>query len=281
MTKALPASARFGDPVGSPALPGFTAALPPDLASHRIPSEQATRDGSVPPVWDFDVSKRLEHGERRFDIHVSCLSHARRLVMFGPSGAGKSQTLKMLAGLVRPDAGHIRIGGDLLYSAMRSPASTHGRRIDLSPQRRRLAFLFQDYALFPHLTVEQNVAFSLSRSWINPTRRSAAVRHPEVERWITAFDLDAVRQLHPQQLSGGQRQRTALARALVGQPRAILLDEPFAALDRALRHRLRDELAELQAQLSIPILTITHDEDDVKALADDVVVLEAGKVRSP
>ena len=221
-------------------------------------------------IWDLDLAKRLPHRERPFDLHVHCRSDAMRLVLFGPSGAGKSQTLKMIAGLVRPDRGHLRLAGTTLFD--------HGAGVDLSPQSRRLAYVFQDYALFPHLTVQQNIAFGLHRGWRNPPRRLTPPAHEAVERWLRAFELEALAQHLPQQLSGGQRQRTALARALVAEPQALLLDEPFAALDRALCLRLRDELVDLQAQLRVPMLLITHDEDDVRALADEVVQLAAGRV---
>ena len=153
--------------------------------------------------------------------------------------------------------------------------------IDLSPQQRRLAFVFQDYALFPHLTVRQNIAFARQprgRGWLNPTR---GVADAAVDRWVEAFHLQAVAGHYPHQISGGQRQRTALARALVNDPAALLLDEPFAALDKGLRQHLRDELRELQAQLRIPMLLITHDDDDVRLLADEVVHLRAGRVVRP
>jgi molybdate transport system ATP-binding protein len=218
-------------------------------------------------IWEVEIAKRLQHGGSRFDLQVSFASAARRLVLFGPSGAGKTQTLKAIAGLVRPDRGHVRVAGTTLF------ASAEG--IDLSPRRRHLAYVFQDYALFPHLSVRQNIAFALRAGWLNPPRR---LRDGAVERWIESFRLQPVADHHPHQISGGQRQRTALARALVNEPTALLLDEPFAALDRALRQRLREELAELQVALQIPMLTITHDDEDVRALADEVVHLRAGRV---
>ncbi len=218
-------------------------------------------------IWDVDFSKRLQHGESRFELHVRFASDATRLVLFGPSGAGKTQSLKVLAGIVRTDRGHGRIAGQTLFD--------DGRGVHLSARARRLGYVFQDYALFPHLTVLQNIAFARRAGWANPPN---ALRDAAVERWLDAFHLQPVAKHYPHQISGGQRQRTALARALVNSPTALLLDEPFAALDLALRQRLRDELAELQAQLRIPMLLITHDDDDVRQLADDVVHLRAGRV---
>ena len=153
--------------------------------------------------------------------------------------------------------------------------STAWRGIRLSPQERRLACVFQDYALFPHLTVRQNIAFARRTGWLNPSPR---LRDESVDRWIAAFHLESVVGHFPHQISGGQRQRTALARALVNEPTALLLDEPFAALDRSLRQRLRGELKDLQSQLRLPMLLITHDDEDVRMLGDQVVHLHAGQV---
>jgi molybdate transport system ATP-binding protein len=224
-------------------------------------------------IWDVTLRKQLRHGESRFDLDVAFASDASRLVLFGPSGAGKTQTLKMLAGIVRPDRGRVVIAGRVLYD--------DASGVHLTPQQRRLAYMFQDYALFPHLNVRQNIAFARQRAgrgWLNPPRGLA---DEAVDRWIDAFDLQAIAGHYPHQISGGQRQRTALARALVLEPTALLLDEPFAALDRGLRQSLREELRELQAQVGLPMLLITHDEDDVEALADEVVHVLAGHVAAP
>ena len=220
-------------------------------------------------IWQLDFAKRLQHGSSRFDLRVAFESGAQRLVLFGPSGAGKTQTLKVIAGLVRADSGHVRVAGRTLFSG------SHG--VDLSPQQRQLAYVFQDYALFPHLTVRQNIAFARRGGWINPPRR---LRDEPAERWIETFRLQSVADHFPHQISGGQRQRTALARALMNNPSALLLDEPFAALDKGLRQRLREDLAGLQRELQIPMLLITHDDDDVRSLADQVVHLRAGQVVS-
>jgi molybdate transport system ATP-binding protein len=218
-------------------------------------------------TWDVAIHKQLGHAGHRFVLDVAFRSDARRLVLFGRSGMGKTLTLKAIAGLSKPDAGHVRLDGDLLFDA--------GRAIDLPPQRRNMAYLFQEYALFPHLTVLQNVAFGLRPGWRNPSRR---FEHESVARWLQAFELEPQARRYPHELSGGQRQRTALARALVSNPRALLLDEPFAALDAQLRSKLRDQLSELQRGLGIPMILITHDPADVQAFADEVIHLDGGRV---
>jgi molybdate transport system ATP-binding protein len=217
-------------------------------------------------IWDIELRKQYATGKRRFTLDVCLRSDARRLVLFGPSGAGKSQTLMMIAGLGTADEGHVRLQGATLFDRRAG--------IDIRPQQRGLGYVFQDYALFPHLTVLQNIAFALHRGLVNPKRH---VQDAAVSRWIEAFRLEPVVHQYPDQLSGGQRQRTALARALVASPRALLLDEPFAALDRALRKHLREELATLQAQLDIPLILITHDEEDVDCFADAVIHIQDGR----
>ncbi|WP_397475305.1 ATP-binding cassette domain-containing protein [Pusillimonas sp.] len=217
-------------------------------------------------IWDVDLRHHFEGRTHRFELNAQFCSDTDKLVLFGPSGAGKSVILKMIAGLETPGAGHVRLHGDILFD--------RSQGVNLSPQSRGLAYVFQHYALFPHLTVIQNIAFGLHRGFTNPRR---SVRHEAVQRWIEAFHLESAANQYPEQLSGGQRQRTALARALVAQPRALLLDEPFSALDRPLRRRLRDELRELLSRVKIPLVLITHDEDDVVSLADGVIRIEEGR----
>ncbi|AOK49378.1 ABC transporter ATP-binding protein [Burkholderia sp. MSMB617WGS] len=213
-----------------------------------------------------DIRKTLVTPERRFTLDVSFASTAQRIVLFGPSGAGKSLTLQAIAGLLAPDQGTISIGGDTLFD--------DARGIDVPTQARRVAYLFQDYALFPHLNVRQNLAFGLKRGWRNPRAKELP---DDAAYWLRAFELEALAGHYPAQLSGGQKQRVALARALIAQPRILLLDEPFSALDVAMRQRMRRELTDLQMRLDIPMVLITHDPDDVAAFGDQVVRLQEGR----
>jgi molybdate transport system ATP-binding protein len=215
------------------------------------------------------IRKTFESAERRFTLDVAFRANSQRLVLFGPSGAGKSLTLQAIAGLLRPDEGSITLHGSTLFDSAAG--------VDQKPQARKVAYLFQDYALFPHLNVRQNIGFGLRQGWFNPRARSA---HPQVDYWLDALELKGVAGNHPAQLSGGQKQRVALARALVSQPRLLLLDEPFSALDSALRQRMRRELSDLQTRLDIPMVLITHDPDDVAAFGDQVVQVNDGRVRA-
>jgi molybdate transport system ATP-binding protein len=216
---------------------------------------------------DVDIQKRVRAQGRTFDLEVAFCVESRRLALYGPSGAGKTLTLQMLAGLVRPDAGRIIVNGRPWFDA--------SLKIDLAPRARRLGYVFQDYALFPHWTVARNVSAAFIRGWPRVLSTSQEAR---VERALTVFDLLDVRDSYPAQLSGGQRQRTALARALVGKPRMLLLDEPFAALDGMLRGRVRNELLALQDRHGVPWILITHDPEDLHTCADAVVTLADGRV---
>jgi molybdate transport system ATP-binding protein len=217
---------------------------------------------------DVDIRKTFVSAERRFTLDVAFTATTQRVVLFGPSGAGKSLTLQAIAGLLRPDEGKITLHGNALFDSKLD--------VDLKPQARKVAYLFQDYALFPHLNVRQNIGFGLQRGWFNPRARSS---HAQIDYWLDALELRGVAGNYPAQLSGGQKQRVALARALVAQPQLLLLDEPFSALDSTLRQRMRLELSELQTRLDIPMVLITHDPDDVAAFGDQVVQIGDGRVR--
>ncbi|SFD09526.1 molybdate transport system ATP-binding protein [Cupriavidus sp. OV038] len=213
------------------------------------------------------IRKRIVTADRQFALDIDFDSDSRRIAMFGPSGAGKSLTLRAIAGLLAPDSGRIVLNGRVLFDSETG--------VDVRPQERRVAYLFQDYALFPHLTVAQNIAFGLSQGWRNPARRALP---PEAARWVDAFGLREIVNQYPIQISGGQKQRVALARALVAQPDIVLLDEPFSALDPALRTRMRAELRALQESLDVPMVVISHDPKDVEILGDHVLEIRDGRI---
>ncbi|WP_321969180.1 ATP-binding cassette domain-containing protein [Paraburkholderia tropica] len=216
----------------------------------------------------LSIRKRLDTGARSFTLDVCFEMRSQRAVLFGPSGSGKTLTLQAIAGLLDPDDGVIRAGEHTLFD--------RSRLINLKPQARHVGYLFQDYALFPHLNVRQNIAFGLHRGWSNPSRRSI---HADVEYWLDILELRNVSRNYPSQLSGGQKQRVGLARALVPRPRLLLLDEPFSAIDQTLRTRMRKELCSLQTRLNIPMLLITHDTEDLTAFGEQVIELSNGRVQ--
>ena len=185
-------------------------------------------------------------------------------VLFGPSGSGKSTTLRCLAGLDRPDRGTIRFDNEIWFDAMRG--------IFLPPQRRRIGYLFQDYALFPHLRVAQNIGYGLGKI-------AAPERRQRIEEITTLLGLAGLDDRYPRQLSGGQQQRVALARALICRPRLLLLDEPLSALDAPTREHLRRQLRHWLVELRMSTILVTHDRIEALALGDHLVVFEAGRVR--
>jgi molybdate transport system ATP-binding protein len=175
-------------------------------------------------------------------------------VLYGPSGSGKSTCLAAIAGLVPIAKGRIALGSEVLS----------GDGIHRPVHQRRVGMVFQSLALFPHLTVSQNVAYGS--------------RGSDPQRWLDRMKVGTLGARRPATLSGGEAQRVALARALASEPQALLLDEPFSALDVTLRRELGAELKSLIAELGIPALLVTHDRDDARALGERVVLLEAGKV---
>jgi molybdate transport system ATP-binding protein len=196
------------------------------------------------------------------DVELACEPGATLVI--GPSGAGKTTLLRVIAGLDSVDAGRVEIGADVLDDG-------DGRFV---PARKRdIAFVFQEYALFPHLSVAENVGYGLVARGV-----PRAERETRVAAALERFGIGETARVRPDRLSGGQRQRVALARALVLEPRALLLDEPLAALDVRTRSAVRDELCANVAQLPIPTLLVTHDAADARAFPERIVVLEDGEI---
>ena len=183
------------------------------------------------------------------------------VALLGPSGSGKTTLLRVIAGLDRADSGALHLDG--------RPAH------DLAPGQRGLGFVFQGYALFGHMTVARNIAFGLEVRRPRPPRHEIAAT---VERMLALVRLQGLGDRLPAQLSGGQRQRVALARTLAVEPRILLLDEPFGALDRQVREELRLELRRIHDALGTTTLFVTHDEEEAMALADRAVVLDRGRL---
>jgi molybdate transport system ATP-binding protein len=213
------------------------------------------------------VKKRVTARGRVFPLEVDFACESSRLVLFGPSGSGKTLTLQLLTGLLTPDSGRIVVGDRVLFDAP--------QHINVPARHRAIGYVPQDYALFTHLTVADNIGFGLSRRWPWGLTKSDRRR---VAEFLEIFALNGLGSGLPRDLSGGQRQRVALARALICQPRLLLLDEPFAALDGFLRANMRGLLLEVQARFHLPIILITHDPEDVATLAQTLVVYESGRV---
>jgi molybdate transport system ATP-binding protein len=216
---------------------------------------------------DVRLQLSVSDARRRFGLDIAFATEAPFVALYGPSGAGKSLTLQAMAGLLPVQAGHVKLNGRALLDTAAG--------IDLPPQARGVGYLFQQYALFPHLSVRDNVAFGLT-SW---RRRLSAADAARVDELIESFGLTAMAASRPATLSGGQQQRVALARALACNPQVLLLDEPFAALHTTLRRQLRAELRDLRQRLGIPAVVVSHDPEDVMALADEVFLLDGGGVQ--
>lgn len=206
----------------------------------------------------LSVDIRKELGSFRLDVRFEA-EQGTPLALLGASGCGKSVTLRCIAGILKPDEGRITLDGTVLYDS--------AARIDLPPQRRRVGYLFQQYALFPNMTVRQNIAAAV------PNRQERSVQTAELLR---RFRLDEVASQRPWQLSGGQQQRCALARILASAPRAILLDEPFSALDGYLQDQLEVELAQTLEQFSGPVVWVSHDRGEVFRNCPQVCVMDRG-----
>ena len=213
-------------------------------------------------MLEIAVRKHLSIQGVAFDLAVECVAGDEITVLFGPSGAGKSLTLQIIAGLVRPDEGRIALD--------RAPVFDSAKNIDVPAARRRIGYVFQSLALFPHLTVTRNIAYGLKNSSGEKKRR--------VEEILNRFGMGRFGNSLPREISGGQQQRVALARALVTEPKMLLLDEPLSALDAATKETLMQDLRRIGREQKIPILYVTHDRNEAIRLGDHMFVLDAGRI---
>ncbi len=218
---------------------------------------------------DARLIKRFPVGPESpaFNLDVHLKTGPGVTVLLGPSGAGKTLTLNCLAGFARPDEGRILVNDELYFDAS---ADVH-----LPPRHRRCGYLFQDHALFPHLTVRENLQFAASVG--RADRRGRLDRHRRIHELLESFELSELAARRPAQLSGGQKQRAALARVLAGEPRILLFDEPTRGLDARLRHAFYEILLQTHERLRLPMVLVTHDLEECFELADSVFLMDAGR----
>ena len=215
------------------------------------------------PRLSVNIQKRLAN----FNLNVQLEVSAEILVLFGPSGAGKTQTLNAIAGLVTPDAGEITLDGCVFFRASGDTRDTH--RVNLPARKRRVGYVFQQYALFPHLTALENVSYAL---WRQSHARARA------EALLERMRLAELANRYPHELSGGQQQRVAIARALAMEPRVLLMDEPFSALDSEIRKQLHQDLLKLQAEAELIVIYVTHNIEDAFTVGHRLAVVRDGRI---
>ncbi len=208
---------------------------------------------------------RKKKGEKpSFSMHCSFDADSEFAVLFGCSGSGKTTALRCIAGLENPDAGTIRINDTLYFDSK--------KKINLPPQKRKIGYMFQENALFPHMNVRQNIEFGLKGL-------SSIEKNDQVNEMLGLVGIEELEFAYPDELSGGQKQKVALARALAPNPEVLLLDEPFSALDTVVRLKLRKELRTIQKKLGIPVIFITHDPVEAFTMADRMAVFDNGRVQ--
>ena len=201
----------------------------------------------------------------KFSLDINFKSQSKRIGILGASGCGKSMTLKSIAGIETPDSGHIKIDGNILFDKE--------TKTNLKTQKRKVGYLFQNYALFPTMTVEQNIAAGL--------KGNKQDIHKRVKEMIQKFGLAGLEKHYPKQLSGGQQQRTALARIMAYEPEVILLDEPFSALDLYLKDRLEQEVLQMLESYMGTVIMVSHNRDEIYRFSEELFVMDKGGLSHP
>ncbi len=209
----------------------------------------------------ISVSKTFKDRQVLSDVTLR-VEPGMRLVVFGPSGCGKTTLLRLLAGFIAPESGSIHLGGEIV---------SEDHRILVPPEKRRLGMVFQDLALWPHLTVRGNLEFGLKAQNVPPTER-----HTQLSEILESVRLEAYANIKPAQLSGGEQQRVALARALVLRPDTLLMDEPLSSLDEQLSVQLRREILRLHSELKFTLLYVTHNHEEASDIATHLVHMRDG-----
>lgn len=210
----------------------------------------------------IDIEYRIltSEGSRILSVQTE-LPENQLICISGPSGIGKTTLLRIIAGLTKPDRGIIQVGDRIFYDSLNN--------INLSPQKRNIGFMFQDYALFPNMTVEENISFAQNKvkdkAW--------------VDILIKSYGLDALRNQKPDKLSGGQKQRTALARTLAKKADLLLLDEPLSSIDSTMRIKLQNEILKTHAVFGSTTIVVSHDQDEVNKMAQCVLYMEYDQIR--
>lgn len=206
-------------------------------------------------MLELNIKKKLNS----FTLEINCNLDSNRIGILGGSGAGKSMILKMIAGIEKPDSGYIKLDGELLFDSQ--------KKVDIKPQNRHIGYCFQNYALFPHLSVYENIVIGL-----NGDNKSLA------DKFLEKFELTQIKEAKPNRISGGQAARVAMARILIRKPKALLFDEAFSALDIYLRDHIQEEISAILNDFDGSAVFVSHSRDEIYRLCESMVVIDSGKV---